>query len=98
MMQTLTRGEGSAELDGERKPFSGIDFGDIAFGLPAVLIMTVMPLTYSITNGIGAGFIAYTLIRIAQGKAREVSWMMYLASAGFIIYFVFPLIRYFFNI
>jgi adenine/guanine/hypoxanthine permease len=99
MMQTLTKGEGEAEHeDGGRKPFSGIDFGDIAFGLPAVLIMTVMPLTYSITNGIGAGFIAYTLIRIAQGKAREVSWMMYGASAGFIIYFAFPLIRHVFNI
>jgi adenine/guanine/hypoxanthine permease len=99
MMQTLTKGEGAAEHeDGARKPFSGIDFGDIAFGLPAVLIMTVMPLTYSITNGIGAGFIAYTLIRIAQGKAREVSWMMYGASAGFIIYFAFPLIRHVFNI
>jgi adenine/guanine/hypoxanthine permease len=99
MMQTLTKGEGAAEHEGSgRKPFSGIDFGDIAFGLPAVLIMTVMPLTYSITNGIGAGFIAYTLIRIAQGKAREVSWMMYAASVGFIIYFAFPFIRYAFNI
>jgi AGZA family xanthine/uracil permease-like MFS transporter len=89
MMQTLTAGEAKAEHQGQRLPLSGIDFGDIAYGLPAVLIMTVMPLTYSITNGIGAGFIAYTLIRIAQGKAREVSWMMYLASAGFIIYFAF---------
>ena len=98
MMQTLTAGEAKAEHQGQKLPLSGIDFGDIAYGLPAVLIMTVMPLTYSITNGIGAGFIAYTLIRIAQGKAREVSWMMYLASAGFIIYFAFPLTRHVFNI
>ncbi len=98
MMQTLTAGEAKAEHQGQMLPLSGIDFGDVAFGLPAVLIMTVMPLTYSITNGIGAGFIAYTLIRIAQGKAREVSWMMYGATAGFIIYFAFPLIRHVFNI
>jgi AGZA family xanthine/uracil permease-like MFS transporter len=98
MMQTLTAGEAKAEHQGEMLPLSGIDFGDIAYGLPAVLIMTVMPLTYSITNGIGAGFIAYTLIRIAQGKAREVSWMMYGATAGFILYFAFPLIRHVFNI
>jgi AGZA family xanthine/uracil permease-like MFS transporter len=100
MMQTLTAGEGKAEHEesGQHKAFSGIDFGDLSFGLPAVLIITIMPLTYSITNGIGAGFIAYTIIRIAQGKAREVSWMMYLASAGFVIYFAFPLIRHVFNI
>ena len=100
MMRTLTEGEGKAEHEetGEHKAFSGIDFGDIAFGLPAVLIMTIMPLTYSITNGIGAGFIAYCVIRIAQGKARTVSWMMYLASAGFVIYFAFPLIRHVFNL
>ena len=46
--------------------------------------MTIMPLTYSITNGIGAGFIAYTLIRIAQGKAREISWMLWIATVGFL--------------
>ena len=45
-----------------------------------MLIITIMPLTYSITNGIGAGFIAYTLIRVVQGKAREVSWMLWIAS------------------
>ena len=55
--------------------------------------MTIMPLTYSITNGIGFGFIAYTLIRIVQGKAREVSWMLWTASAGFILYFLIPLLQ-----
>ena len=54
--------------------------------------MTIMPLTYSITNGIGFGFIAYTLIRVAQGKAREVSWMLWIASAGFLLYFLVPLL------
>jgi AGZA family xanthine/uracil permease-like MFS transporter len=98
MMQTLTAGEAKAEHQGQKLPLSGIDFGDVAFGLPAVLIMTVMPLTYSITNGIGAGFIAYTLIRVAQGRARSVSWMMYGATIGFMIYFTFPLIRHVFNL
>jgi AGZA family xanthine/uracil permease-like MFS transporter len=100
MMRTLTEGEGMAEHEesGQRKPFSGIDFSDISFGLPAVLIMTIMPLTYSITNGIGAGFIAYSVIRIAQGKAKTVSWMMYAASLGFLIYFMFPFIRQVFKL
>ena len=52
-----------------------------------------MPLTYSITNGIGFGFISYTLIRIVQGKASEVSWMLWLASAGFVLYFIFPYLQ-----
>ena len=100
MMRTLTEGEGMAdhEESGRRKPFSGIDFSDISFGLPAVLIITIMPLTYSITNGIGAGFIAFCVIKIAQGKAKAVSWMMYAASIGFVIYFAFPFIRKLFNI
>jgi len=100
MMRTLTEGEGMAEHEdtGHKKAFSGIDFSDLAFGLPAVLTMTIMPLTYSITNGIGAGFIAYVIIRISQGKAKAVSWMMYAAAIGFLIYFMFPFIRQVLNL
>jgi len=89
MMATLTKAESEAEHV-TKEPRAGIDFGNLAFGLPAVLIITIMPLTYSITNGIGAGFIAYTLIRVVQGKAREVSWMLWIASFAFILYFIFP--------
>ena len=89
MMATLTKAESEADHEvGE--PKAGIDFGNLAFGLPAVLIMTIMPLTYSITNGIGAGFIAYVIIRVAQGKAREVNWLLWVSSIAFVIYFVFP--------
>jgi len=49
-----------------------------------------MPLTYSITNGIGFGFIAYVLIRVVQGKAREVNWLLWVSSIAFIIYFIWP--------
>ena len=92
MMATLTKAEAKAEHE-DREPRAAIDFGNIAFGLPAVLTITVMPLTYSITNGIGFGFISYTLIRIVQGRAREVSWMLWLASAGFILYFIIPYLQ-----
>ena len=72
MMATLTQGETMAQDEEEghglvKRAIAAIDFSDIAFGIPAVLIMTIMPLTYSITNGIGFGFISYTLIRIFQG-------------------------------
>jgi AGZA family xanthine/uracil permease-like MFS transporter len=98
MMATLTEAETEAEDEESgrgfvRRAVSGINFGDIAFGIPAVLTMTIMPLTYSITNGIGFGFISYTLIRICQGKTREVSWMLWIATAGFILYFLVPLFQ-----
>ena len=97
MMATLTAGETMAEdEEGKglvKKAIAAINFGDIAFGIPAVLTMTIMPLTYSITNGIGAGFLAYTLIRITQGKAKEISWMLWIASVGFLIYFLVPLFQ-----
>jgi AGZA family xanthine/uracil permease-like MFS transporter len=92
MMATLTKAESEADHEiGE--PKAGIDFGNLAFGLPAVLIMTIMPLTYSITNGIGAGFIAYVIIRVAQGKAREVNWLLWVSSLAFVIYFIFPYLQ-----
>ena len=49
----------------------GIDFSDVEVGLPALLTMVVMPLTYSITNGIGAGVLSFVVIKLASGKAAE---------------------------
>jgi AGZA family xanthine/uracil permease-like MFS transporter len=89
MMATLTKAEADAtDRDAECK--ASINFGNLAYGLPAVLIMTIMPLTYSITNGIGFGFIAYVLIRVVQGKAREVNWLLWVSSIAFVIYFIWP--------
>lgn len=58
---------------------------DIA--LPAFLTIVVMPYTYSIANGIGVGFIMFTLMAVARGKAREVHWIMWLVSVLFVAYF-----------
>jgi adenine/guanine/hypoxanthine permease len=65
-----------------------IPFSDLEEGVPALLTMTLMPFTYSITNGIGAGFIAYTFIKLCRGKGREVHGLMYAATAAFLVYFV----------
>ncbi len=92
MMATLTKAEAEAEGD-LTEPKAAINFTNLAFGLPAVLIMTIMPLTYSITNGIGAGFIAYVVIRVAQGKAREVNWLLWVSAAAFVLYFIWPYIE-----
>lgn len=64
-----------------------IDFADLSVGLPAFLTIVVMPFTYSIANGIGAGFISYALLRSATGKAREVHPLMWVVAVAFVAYF-----------
>src|SRR5256885_7986134 len=64
-----------------------IDFTDIELGLPALLTIVVMPFTYSITNGIGAGFITYVFIKLVRGKASDVHPLMYAVAAAFLLYF-----------
>ncbi len=64
-----------------------IDFDDYAVGIPAFLTIVLMPFTYSITNGIGAGFISYALLKSTQGKGREVSPLLWVIAALFILYF-----------
>jgi AGZA family xanthine/uracil permease-like MFS transporter len=54
------------------------------------LPLTVMPFTYSITNGIGAGFVAYCFIKLVRGKAAAVRPMMWVAAGAFVVYFVLP--------
>ena len=64
-----------------------IDLTEIDEGLPALLTMVVMPFTYSITNGIGAGFVTYAFIKLVRGKARDVHPLMWVVSIAFILYF-----------
>ena len=68
---------------------------DFATGFAVLLTIFVMPLTYSITNGIGAGFLAYAFLKLVGGKSREVSLAMWLASLAFLIYFADPFLRKF---
>jgi AGZA family xanthine/uracil permease-like MFS transporter len=70
-----------------------IPFSDFEEGLPALMTLAIMPFTYSITNGIGAGFVTYTFLKIVRGKGREVHWMMYAASAAFALYFALPWLK-----
>lgn len=64
-----------------------IDFTDYGVAIPAFLTMVLMPYTFSITNGMGAGFVSYVLIRAFQGRAREVHPLLWLVSALFVVYF-----------
>ncbi|MDQ5852387.1 MAG: NCS2 family permease [Chloroflexota bacterium] len=69
-----------------------IDVTDLFDGFPALMTMIMMPLTYSITNGIGAGFITYVFLRLVSGRAREVHPLLWIVSLAFVIYFAVPLI------
>ncbi|MEY9854105.1 AGZA family xanthine/uracil permease-like MFS transporter [Leifsonia sp. EB41] len=64
-----------------------IDFHEFSSTLPVFLTIIVMPLTYSIANGIGVGFISWVLVRSLSGKAREISPLLWIVAAGFLVYF-----------
>ncbi len=64
-----------------------IDFMNYEIGIPAFLTIALMPFTYSITNGIGAGFVTWVIIQIAVGKAKSINWLMWVVSIAFVIYF-----------
>jgi AGZA family xanthine/uracil permease-like MFS transporter len=61
--------------------------------VPAFVTMLVMPFTWSITNGIGAGFVTYSAIKLLSGRGGRVHWMVYAASAAFVVYFALPLLE-----
>ena len=69
-----------------------IDFNDYEIGIPAFLTIALMPFTYSITIGIGAGFVSWLVIKIFMGKAREIRWLMWVVSLAFMVYFaIYPI-------
>lgn len=67
-----------------------IDWSDATIAVPAFVTMLMMPFTYSITNGIGMGFISFVLLRLAAGRAKEVPAAMYAVSAVFAFYYLMP--------
>ena len=64
-----------------------IDISEFSVALPVVLTVATMPFSYSIANGIGIGFISWVVLRSAAGKAREISPLLWIVAAGFLIYF-----------
>lgn len=64
-----------------------VDWSDPEEGFPAFITMVMMPFSYSITTGIGAGFIFHVLIKTVRGKAREVHPLLWAVAAAFVVYF-----------
>ena len=67
---------------------AGIRWSDPAESIPSFLTILLMPLTYSIAEGLAVGFIAYPLIKAFQGKAQEISWVVWMIAAIFVLRFV----------
>ena len=64
-----------------------IPWDDFDIAIPAFLTIVLMPFTFSITNGIGAGFVSYVVIKVVRGKAREVHPLLWVVAALFVAYF-----------
>jgi AGZA family xanthine/uracil permease-like MFS transporter len=70
-----------------------IDWNDVEIAIPAFLTIILMPFTYSISVGIGAGFIAYTVIKLARGKAAGIHPLLWVVTALFLVYFFIEPVR-----
>ncbi|GAB2683810.1 NCS2 family permease [Nocardia thraciensis] len=66
-----------------------IDWGKLEYAIPAFLTVIMMPLTYSIANGIAMGLLFYPVVMVARGRVREVHWVMWVLMAVFLGYFFF---------
>jgi len=66
-----------------------IDFDDFTEGFPAFMTFIMMPFTYSIANGVAAGIIFYTLLKVLTGKYKQVHWMMYLLFVLVVVRYIF---------
>lgn len=64
-----------------------IDLTDFRVLLPVFTIVTVMPMTYSIANGIGAGFVVWVLVHAFSGKAKTIHPLLWIVGAGFVLFF-----------
>ena len=64
-----------------------IDARDVSTGLPALLIMILMPLTFTITIGIGAGIVVWVILKLIQQQAGEIHWLMWIVFIAFVLYF-----------
>ena len=66
-----------------------IDWSDATESLPAFLVVIGIPFTWSIADGIALGFVAYPVLKILSGRAREASWLVYVLGALFALRYTF---------
>ncbi len=64
-----------------------IDWTDVTIALPAFLTIILMPFTYSIAVGIGAGFVTHVVLKVATGKSKTIHPLLWVVAIAFVIYF-----------
>jgi AGZA family xanthine/uracil permease-like MFS transporter len=64
-----------------------IDWSDLTIALPAFLTIVLMPFTYSIAVGIGAGFVTHVVLKTATGRAKEIHTLLWIVAAAFVVFF-----------
>ncbi|MBS3899360.1 MAG: NCS2 family permease [Dethiobacter sp.] len=67
---------------------TGIDFEDFTEAFPAFLTIAAMPFAFSIAHGIAAGFLAYPIVKVASGRAKELNWFVYLLAVISFVHFI----------
>jgi len=70
-----------------------IDWTDLEIAIPSFLTIAMMPFSYSITNGIGAGFLSYVVLAVARGKVKQIHPLMWLTAVLFLVYFTLAPIK-----
>jgi AGZA family xanthine/uracil permease-like MFS transporter len=70
-----------------------IDARDVFTGFPALLIIILMPLTFAITIGIGAGFVSWVVLMVVARRWGEIHWLMWIVFLAFVIYFAQEVIK-----
>jgi adenine/guanine/hypoxanthine permease len=75
-----------------------IPWDDFDVAIPAFLVIVLMPFTFSITNGIGAGFVSYVVIKVVRGKAGEVHPLLWVIAVLFVAYFAIDLVERLFGV
>jgi AGZA family xanthine/uracil permease-like MFS transporter len=83
----------TAQVSKPRRYLAGINFHDLALGLAAAITIMFMPFSFSITDGIAAGFIVYVLVRVFQGAWSMVHPLMWAAAIAFAVYFAIPILQ-----
>ncbi|MFW6180771.1 MAG: solute carrier family 23 protein, partial [Spirochaetota bacterium] len=75
------------------QPVVELNWKNMEEAIPAFLALILIPLTYSITQGIIWGFISYTIIKLLVGKGREIHWMLYIIDAFAILSLILPMLQ-----
>ena len=66
-----------------------IDWSDMAVAVPAFLTITMIPLSFSIANGLAFGFTSFALLKVVLGQARSVNWFVYFLTVLFLVRFYY---------